>query len=300
MVSTVLSKRSLKWFVEAGIAEGWNDPRFPTVQGIMRRGMTVEALKLFMLEQGPSKNTNLQEWDKIWAINKDVIDPVCPRYTAVDKASACKLIIENGPDDIEGQSHPLHPKNPSVGTKSVLYGKEVFIEKEDAQSITEGEKVTLMKWGNVTITSKQEADGQITLTGKIDPADKDFKKTKKLTWIIADPAVTVQFKVIEFDHLISKKKMEENDKIEDLENKNSKAVYHLVGEGCMRNLQKGTIIQLERRGFFYIDEVNFGEKELTLHFIPDGKTKSMSKVNTKLDAKETAKGKGGQQFANKA
>lgn len=59
MVGTVLSKRKLKWFVEENIVDGWSDPRFPTVQGIMRRGMTVDALKDFMLEQGPSKNTNL-------------------------------------------------------------------------------------------------------------------------------------------------------------------------------------------------------------------------------------------------
>lgn len=50
LVSTVLSKRSLKWFVETGVADGWYDPRFPTVQGIMRRGLTVKALKEFMLE----------------------------------------------------------------------------------------------------------------------------------------------------------------------------------------------------------------------------------------------------------
>jgi glutamyl-tRNA synthetase len=31
MVSTVLSKRTLKWFVDEKHAEGWNDPRFPTV-----------------------------------------------------------------------------------------------------------------------------------------------------------------------------------------------------------------------------------------------------------------------------
>jgi glutamyl-tRNA synthetase len=111
LVSTVLSKRSLKWFVEASIADGWMDPRFPTVQGIMRRGLTVEALKQFMLEQGPSKNTNLMEWDKLWATNKDIIDPVTPRYTAIVKNSACRLFIENGPDVPEARSHPLHPKN---------------------------------------------------------------------------------------------------------------------------------------------------------------------------------------------
>jgi glutamyl-tRNA synthetase len=104
LVSTVLSKRSLKWFVEAGIADGWMDPRFPTVQGIMRRGLTVEALKNFMLEQGPSKNTNLMEWDKLWAMNKDIIDPVTPRYTAIVKATACRLIIENGPETPEARS----------------------------------------------------------------------------------------------------------------------------------------------------------------------------------------------------
>jgi glutamyl-tRNA synthetase len=33
LIHTVLSKRTLKWFVDvAKIVEGWNDPRFPTVQ----------------------------------------------------------------------------------------------------------------------------------------------------------------------------------------------------------------------------------------------------------------------------
>jgi len=59
MICAVLSKRKLNWFVEKNHVDDWDDPRFPTVQGIMRRGLTVEALKQFMLEQGPSKNTNL-------------------------------------------------------------------------------------------------------------------------------------------------------------------------------------------------------------------------------------------------
>lgn len=32
--------------------------------------MQIEALKEFIMEQGASKNNNLQQWDKIWAINK--------------------------------------------------------------------------------------------------------------------------------------------------------------------------------------------------------------------------------------
>ena len=70
MLYTLLSKRKLRWFVEEGRVDGWNDPRFPTVQGIMRRGMKAAALRDFMLEQGPSqKNVNM-EWDKIWNFNK--------------------------------------------------------------------------------------------------------------------------------------------------------------------------------------------------------------------------------------
>lgn len=132
LVSTILSKRWLKWFVEEGHVDGWADPRFPTVQGIMRRGMTPNALVKFMLEQGPSKNTNLMEWDKLWAYNKDIIDPIAPRYTAIVKETSAKFIIDNVPETIRAESHPLHQKNADLGTKAVLYGKELLVEAGDA------------------------------------------------------------------------------------------------------------------------------------------------------------------------
>lgn len=295
LISTVLSKRKLRWFVESGHVEGWDDPRFPTVQGIMRRGMTVEALRNFMLEQGPSKNTNLQEWDKIWAINKDILDPISHRYTAIVEKTACKLFIENGPEHIEARSQDLHPKNADIGSKAVFYGKELLIEKDDAVKIIVGQKVTLMKWGNCTITKRTEEDGQISLWGTIDEADKDFKGTAKITWICNDPGTTMKIKIVEFDHLITEPKIEEDTNVADIVNKNSRIEYTAIAEGALRSLQKGCIFQFERRGFYFLDQVELHGKQMVVHFVPDGKTKSMSGIQHAVDASTTAKGKNAQE-----
>lgn len=292
LVSTILSKRSLKWFVEEGIADGWEDPRFPTVQGIMRRGMTPDALKRFMLEQGPSKNTNLMEWDKLWAYNKEAIDSKSARYTAIVKETAVKLILNNGPDAMKIETHPLHQKNAALGNKGVLYGKEVYIEQGDAKGIEVGEKVTLMKWGNAVISLKEtKPDGTIELHADLTLEDKDFKKTKKLTWITIDEKTNFEVTLVELDHLITKKKVEENEKVQDIVNKNSYISYTAIAEGNMRNVQKGDMIQLERRGYFYVDKLELQNSKMTLHFIPDGKQSNMSTIESKLDQKEVAGGK---------
>ena len=71
-----------------------------------------------------------------------------------------------------------------------------------------------MKWGNVTITKNEVGeDGSIALFGTVDPEDKDFKKTKKITWVCADPDTSVEITLVEYDHLITKKKIEENDDV---------------------------------------------------------------------------------------
>jgi glutamyl-tRNA synthetase len=82
-VYTLLSKRKLKWFVEEGHVSGWDDPRFATIRGIRRRGMTIDALRSYILSQGASQKNIELEWDKIWVTNKKVIDPAAPRFTAL-------------------------------------------------------------------------------------------------------------------------------------------------------------------------------------------------------------------------
>ena len=144
-----------------------------------------------MLAQGPSKNTVNMEWDKLWAVNKQILDPVVPRYTCIGKASSVKLTIENGPETLEARTQPLHPKERSVGNKAVMYGKNLIIELDDAKKLDVGKKVTLMKWGNATVTRREQNGDSFELFATIDENDRDFKGTDKITWICNDPATTV-------------------------------------------------------------------------------------------------------------
>jgi len=49
----------------------------------------------------------------------------------------------------------MHPKNVEMGNRPLFKSKNVLIEYDDAKSIAEGEKITLMKWGNIKITGKK-------------------------------------------------------------------------------------------------------------------------------------------------
>eukprot|EP00826_Nyctotherus_ovalis_P001828 TRINITY_DN10330_c0_g2_i7.p1 TRINITY_DN10330_c0_g2~~TRINITY_DN10330_c0_g2_i7.p1 ORF type:complete len:420 (+),score=85.90 TRINITY_DN10330_c0_g2_i7:577-1836(+) len=288
-VNTPLSKRKLQQIVESGVVEGWDDPRMPTIQGIVRRGMQPQAVVEFMLEQGMSKNNTLMEWDKLWAINKKIVDEIAGRYTAVSKGN-CVLTITNGPKDSYKQLADRHPKKPSLGKKEVHYCKEVAIESEDAERVEEGEKVTLMKWGNCLITRKERLENGMRLYGEL-LEDRNFKGTKKLTWVPFKDNLKVECKLIEFGHLLTKPKVEEGDSMDDIVNRDSRRETAAYGELEFKSLKEKDLIQLERRGYFYVDVPwSSSTNSVTLHYIPEGKTKPMSILQPKLNIKTIIKG----------
>lgn len=268
---TVMSKRKLQWFVTNKYVSGWDDPRFPTIRGIRRRGMTVEALRAFILSQGGSKNTVLMEWDKIWTVNKRVIDPIAPRHTAINRTTYRVIHISNAMDEV--RTVPFHKKNPDIGNKIVVLSPRVIIEEDDAKEISVSEIVTLMDWGNIQIT---KIDGK-DMFGEFLPNNTDFKKTKKLTWLpfIRD---LVPICLVKYDHLITKAKVEEDDRIEDIIRNNSKMEEFAWGDVNLRLLKKGDIIQFERRGYYICDAISSlscdascEDSYLTLIEIPDGR-----------------------------
>ncbi|KAJ3112513.1 hypothetical protein HDU96_004494 [Phlyctochytrium bullatum] len=295
-VYTVLSKRKLRWFTERGLVSGWDDPRFPTVRGIRRRGMTIQALREYILMQGASQRTLELEWDKIWALNKKIIDPIAPRHVAINREKITKVTVETG-DYFQAYAKevPKHKKNPDVGLKTTLYSSEFYIEFADAKDIEIGEEVTLMDWGNVIVksidwNSDRSFIGEIVVKLNL---EGDFKKTKKkLTWLARgipedrQDLTPIRLQLLDYDYLITKKKLEEDDRIEDFVTPVSEFKTEAWGDANLRQCRKGDIIQLERKGYYIVDEEYSGatSKPIRLIAIPDGKVASISSKSSEMPA----------------
>ena len=272
-VRTLLSKRKLQWLVDEKQASGWDDPRFPTVAGILRRGMTVAALKKFILDMGAARNTNLMEWDKLWTENKYVIDPIASRYTALLSDGIVPLILSNGPKAPYAESLPKHPKDETLGKKVRLFASTVLLQADDAASIAKDEEVTLMSWGNAIVREiiKDGSGKVVSLKGELHLEGSVKSTKKKLTWLADTPDAT-KVELIDLDFIISKDKVEEEDKLEDIFTEKSYIPYNAVGEASLRTLKKGETIQVERRGFYICDEAYLRPEEpIKLIFVPDGK-----------------------------
>lgn len=271
-VRTLLSKRKLQWFVDKKYVPNWDDPRFPTVRGVRRRGMTVEGLRNFILSQGPSRNIINLDWSLIWANNKKIIDPVAPRHVEIDRENCAVVNIVDGPETPVVELKPKHKKNPDVGMKKVIYSNRVLIEQVDALSIAQGEEVTFMDWGNVIIDEiEKDLSGVVTSMKARLHLEGDFKKTsKKITWL-SDDDKKVDVELVDFDHLITKDKLEEGDNFEDF--LTPKTEFHSLGYGdCnVKEMKVGDIIQFERKGFYRLDKVGTDNEPYVFFTIPDGK-----------------------------
>lgn len=92
----------------------------------------------------------------------------------------------------------------------------------------------LKNWGIATIKSTETVDGQFVIHATVDAEDKDYKKKKVLTWIVVDPASNLEVTLVEFDHLITKKKVGEDEVVADIVNRNSRIAYTAIAEGSIR------------------------------------------------------------------
>jgi len=258
--NTVISKRKMKFYVENGYVTGWDDPRMCTLRGLARLGMSMDALKEYVIQQGASQKTGVVSWDKIWALNKRVMDPTSPRHAAVPMEDHVVCVVESAPDENKGHTLcldgadrwieiPRHRKSPSLGTKKVLLSSEILLSQDDAAMLSINEEFTLMNWGNAVVSDKVAKDGKVVSLRIRLNLNGDFKTTKnKITWISRKGAVAVKF--YEYGQL-------QNDlDTDDLDlkfNKDSKKVEWWLAESSIVDVGVSQTLQIERIGFFICD-----------------------------------------------
>ena len=130
MTYTVMSKRYLRKLVETGMADGWDDPRLPTLCGLRRRGYTPTSIFTFVEAAGVAKADSIVDIAMMEACIRDELNDAAPRRVAIKHP--VKVTVTNYPADQEEWFElPNNPNHPETGTRKVLFTKELFIDAED-------------------------------------------------------------------------------------------------------------------------------------------------------------------------
>ncbi|MGI5899384.1 MAG: glutamine--tRNA ligase/YqeY domain fusion protein [Christensenellales bacterium] len=130
ITNTVMSKRYLRRLVEGGHVSGWDDPRMPTITGMRRRGYTPEAILDFVQRAGVAKAYSVVDAKLLEHCVREYLNEHAIRATAV--LDPVKLVIENYPEGkVEEINFDNHPAESSLGSHSLSFAREVFIERED-------------------------------------------------------------------------------------------------------------------------------------------------------------------------
>jgi len=286
-VNTVLSKRKLGVLVDNRSVTGWDDPRMPTIQGILRRGLQLQTLLEYAGENAINTTESKHHWDKIWNLNKKKLDPVVPRFYAISKDDKVKIVITGLKKSGEWvKKVPSHPKRqkPSDKHKELVQADCCYMERFDVEDLKlkRGDAVALMKHV-IIIIEKIVKDGkggikEINARAKLDATVQEWrdKSTPKLTWVPESKNI-VPITCVELDFLF--KTIAGDDNEEKMEfNDQSWLESSFLGEPAMAKLKKGECLQIVRRGFYVVDRVHSNALPMRLIFVPDGKTQEMSSL----------------------
>lgn len=268
LTNTVMSKRKLKLLVDEGIADGWDDPRLPTISGVRRRGYTPECIRNFCAEIGVSKADSKVDSRLFDHFLREDLQPKA--QLAMGILNPLKLVITNYPKD---QSEMIEleniAKNEEAGTREVPFSREVYIERDDFMEepipkyrrFFPGNEVRLKGAYFVKCTDviKDENGNVVEIHGTYDPETKSGsgftgRKVKgTVHWVDAKTAVPAEFRL--FEPLILDDAPENEGKhFLDQINPNSLTVLQgFVEPTAIKDAKPLDKFQFVRNGFFSVD-----------------------------------------------
>ena len=264
--NTVTSKRKLKALVDAGLVDGWDDPRLPTIAGLRRRGYTPAALKDFCERIGVAKTNSRVETGYLLHCLREDLNMHAPRTMGVLRP--LKLTITNYPEDqIEYLPALVNPNDPDAGTYEIPFGRHLYIEQGDFREeannkyhrLKPGKEVRL-KYAYIIQCDDYVKDPE---TGEIlevlcsyDPTtisggpNSNRKVKGTLHWVEATNALDATAHL--YGDLLDFESTAED--IVDQFNKESLQVLeHIKLEPMMKDAAVGTTYQLLRNGYFCVD-----------------------------------------------
>ncbi|MBE29657.1 MAG: glutamine--tRNA ligase [Acidiferrobacteraceae bacterium] len=266
---TMVSKRLLTILVEQEVVGSWDDPRMPTLSGMRRRGYPPEALVDFCTRIGVTRNQQNVELSVLDNCVREALDPGTPRAFAVTRP--LKIVIENYPEDEEEELEALnHPGDESLGTRSLPFCRELYIEHEDFQEdppkkffrLAPGREVRLRYAYLVTCTEviKDSSGEIIEVRCTYDPETRggnapDGRKVKgTIHWVSARHSAQAEVRLYEPLFVDPEPHVSSEDDLKNALNETSLTTLDNVQvEPSLAAAPPGSIFQFERLGYFCVD-----------------------------------------------
>ena len=125
---TMTSKRKLKQLVDSKAVEGWDDPRMPTLAGLRRRGYPPAAIRHFCEEVGTSRSDSVVDVAMLESAVRNQLNAEAPRVMAVLNPLPLTITNRERPEVLAVANHP---GDDAMGTRSVPFTSEIYIDAAD-------------------------------------------------------------------------------------------------------------------------------------------------------------------------
>ncbi|MGN0438297.1 MAG: glutamine--tRNA ligase/YqeY domain fusion protein [Lachnospiraceae bacterium] len=278
--NVITGKRYIKKLVEDGVVDGWDDPRLVTISALRRKGVTPEAIRMFMELSGVSKANSTSDTAMLEYCVREDLKLKAKRMMAV--LHPIKLVIDNYP---EGQSELMEVENnqdnEALGSRQVSFSRELYIERDDFMEEPPKKYFRLFPGNEVRLKNayfvkcvgfEKDDEGNVTVVHcTYDPETKsgsgfEGRKVKgTIHWV--DAATAVDATVRLYENLI-----QEGDDVllEDYSNLNPNSLVELKNcklEAAFKDTPKGEAFQFLRNGFFCTDIKDSTKEQLVFNRI---------------------------------
>jgi glutaminyl-tRNA synthetase len=270
---TVMSKRLLHQLVTEKLVSGWDDPRMPTLSGMRRRGFPAAAIRTFCDRIGVGKSDSVIDMSVLEDCVREELDQSAPRAMGVLRP--LKVTITNYPEgESEEFTAPCHPKNPEMGTRTIPFGRDLYVERDDFMEdppkkffrLGPGREVRL-RYGYIIRCDeviKDPASGEVielrctydseTGGGQLPEGRKKVKGI--IHWVSAKHALPVEVRLYDRLFSVADPAGEKERDYRELLNPDSLEVLgKALVEPGLTAAEPGKAFQFERLGYFNVDPV---------------------------------------------